>query len=160
MNTVKLATVAILLLLVGISAWAVSESDGDNPREKTASGAAFDKSIGINPYFKVKEGKMDEAKKMLVGFCDIVREKETADKCFFYNFTIRDDVIFCREAYRDAEAVKAHLKNVGDALGPFFEITELIRIEIHGPAAELEKLKKDFADLKPDYFVSECGIGR
>jgi hypothetical protein len=34
------------------------------------------------------------------------------------------------------------------------------RVEVHGPAAELEKLKGPLADLKPAWFVYECGIGR
>ena len=37
---------------------------------------------------------------------------------------------------------------------------DLTRIELHGPAAELEKLKATFADFNPEYFLCECGIGR
>jgi hypothetical protein len=65
----------------------------------------------------------------------------------------------CREAYRDAEGVLAHLANCGPALGEFLEIAKLIRIEVHGPAAELEQLKEAFAPFGPDYYVCECGIG-
>ncbi len=42
---------------------------------------------------------------------------------------------------------------------PMLGIVELSRIEVHGPAAELEQLKEGFAAMNPDYYVSECGIG-
>ena len=66
----------------------------------------------------------------------------------------------CREAYKDADAIMAHLENCGPALGEFLKVAELIRIELHGPATELEKIKEAFADFNPDYYVSECGIGK
>ena len=44
-------------------------------------------------------------------------------------------------------------------LGEFLKIAKLLRIEVHGPAAELEQLKEAFAAFNPDYYVSECGIG-
>lgn len=40
------------------------------------------------------------------------------------------------------------------------KISELIRLEIHGPDAELEKMKCPLADLKPAWFAYECGIER
>lgn len=129
------------------------------PKKENAM-STFDNSVSIHPYFQVKEGKMEEAKKMIVGFGELVSKNEPRENCLFYNFTIKDDVICCREAYANAEAVLAHLGNCGEALGPFFQIADLIRIELHGPAAELDKLKEAFADFKPEYFESECGIGR
>ena len=41
-----------------------------------------------------------------------------------------------------------------------FTIADLTRIEVHGPAEELEKLKPTLDDLNPEYFICECGIGR
>ena len=119
--------------------------------------STFDNAVSISPYFQIKDENMEAAKSALTGFCDLVKSNEP--DCLFYNFTFMGNVMCCREAYRDAAAVMAHLENCGSALGKLLEIAELTRIELHGPAAELDKLKEAFADFNPDYFVSECGIG-
>jgi hypothetical protein len=119
--------------------------------------STHDQAVSIHPYFKIQEGQMEACKSFLAQF----NEKVTGeDGCLYYNFTFMDDVMCCREAYKDADAVQAHLDNCGALLGEFLKIADVIRIEVHGPAEELEKLKATFADLKPDYFVYECGIGR
>ncbi len=35
---------------------------------------------------------------------------------------------------------------------------DLIRFEVHGPAAELETLKEPLAKLKPKWFVHQCSL--
>ena len=85
---------------------------------------------------------------------------QTEAKCRYYDFTINGDEVFCREAYDGAEGLLAHLDNVGALLGEAMKLASLTRVEIHGPAAELEKLKGPMADLKPAWFIYECGIGR
>jgi quinol monooxygenase YgiN len=119
--------------------------------------STFDNAVSINPYFLITDENMEAAKGFLAQFCDLVSKNETG--CLFYNFTFRGNELCCREAYKDADAVKAHLENCGPALGKFLEIVELSRIEVHGPAAELEQLKEGFAGMNPDYYVCECGIG-
>ncbi|MBL7115665.1 MAG: hypothetical protein ISS35_07850 [Kiritimatiellae bacterium] len=119
--------------------------------------STFDKAVSINPYFKIKEENMDACKGFLARFCELVGSNEK--DCLFYNFTFMGDVLCCREAYKDAAAIMAHLENCGAALGEFLGIAELLRIEVHGPAEELDKLKDAFADFNPDYYVCECGIG-
>ena len=117
----------------------------------------FDHSISIHPYFKIKPAHLEACKAFLAQFNEKVANEK---KCLYYNFTFKDDLLCCREAYQDAEGVQAHLQNCGALLGEFLKIAELTRIELHGPAGELEKLKPTFADFKPDYFIFECGIGR
>lgn len=56
--------------------------------------------------------------------------------------------------------MQAHLKNVGTLLGEALKISKITRLEVHGPAAELEKLKGPLADLKPQYFVLADGAFR
>ena len=68
------------------------------------------------------------------------------------------DEIFCREGYADAEGVLTHLENVGSQLAEMLKMADLIRIELHGPAAELEKLKRPLAHLNPAWFACECGV--
>jgi hypothetical protein len=45
------------------------------------------------------------------------------------------------------------LENVRPALAQALTISDLKRLEVHGPAAELEKLKEPLAHLKPEWFV-------
>jgi quinol monooxygenase YgiN len=119
--------------------------------------STFDNSVSIHPYFKIHEGQMDACKSFLAQFAELVVKEE---KCLYYNFTFKGDELCCREAYQDAEGVQAHLDNCSALLGEFLKIADLTRIELHGPAEELEKLKATFADFNPDYYICECGIGR
>jgi hypothetical protein len=112
-------------------------------------------AVSIHPYFKVHPGKLDAAKALLPAF---VEKTKTDPARISYEFTISGDVVFCREAYRDAAGALAHLENVGALLGDMLNISELIRLEIHGPANELEKLKGPLAEFKPTCFTYECGV--
>jgi hypothetical protein len=114
-------------------------------------------SVSIHPYFKVHPGKMDAARALVPKF---VARTTTEPGCLYYEFTINGDVVFCREAYADADAALAHLANVGEILGEMMQVSDVIRLEIHGPAVELEKLKAPLAEYKPDWFVYEAGLGR
>jgi quinol monooxygenase YgiN len=112
-------------------------------------------TVSIHPYFKVHPGKLDAAKALLPQF---IEKTQAEPGRVFYEFTINDDVIFCREAYQDAAATLAHLENVGALLGAMLKVADLIRLEIHGPAGELEKLKAPLAELKPAWFAFVCGL--
>jgi len=119
--------------------------------------STYDNSVSINPYFKITDANMAAAKEMLKTFCTLVKKEEG---CLYYNFCFNGNVMTCREAYKDAAAVMAHLENCGEALGKFVQIVELFRIEILGPAKELDKLRAPLADMKPDYFVLDSGTGK
>jgi hypothetical protein len=117
----------------------------------------LDTAVTIHPYFKIQDGQMDACKSFIAQFCELVANEE---KCLFYNFTFLGDQMCCREAYEDAEGVQAHLENCGALLGEFLKIADVTRIELQGPAEELEKLKPAFEGFKPDYYVYDCGVGR
>ena len=114
-------------------------------------------AISIHPYFKVHPGKLDAARALLPRF---VAKTTTEPKCLYYEFTSNGDVVFCREAYVDAEGALAHLANVGEILAEMMQVSDVIRLEIHGPAAELEKLKGPLAEYKPEWFVYEAGVSK
>jgi hypothetical protein len=69
-----------------------------------------------------------------------------------------DRYAHCREAYADAEAILAHLDNVGEVLAEMLLISDRLRLEIHGPAAELEKLSGPLSELNPDFYAMEFGF--
>ena len=114
-------------------------------------------AVSIHPYFKVHPGKLEAARALIPAF---IAKTATEPKCLYYEFTSHDDVVFCREGYDDAEGTLAHLANVGELLGEMLKLSDLLRLEIHGPAAEIEKLKGPLAEYKPEWFVYEAGLSK
>ncbi len=112
-------------------------------------------TVSIHPYFKVHAGKMDAARAILATFIECTRP-ETA--CLYYEFTVNGDTVFCREAYTGAAGVLTHLSNVSQPLGEMLKIAELVRLELHGPAAELDQLRAPLAELPVQWFVYETGL--
>jgi hypothetical protein len=108
--------------------------------------------VSLHPYFKAHPGKLEVFKAGLPAFS---QKTAIEEKNLFYDFTVNGDEIFCREGYAGAEAVLAHLENVGLLLAEAFKIADLTRLEVHGPAAELDKLRGPLAHLKPEWFVKE-----
>ncbi len=113
--------------------------------------------VSIHPYFKAREGNLAAAEALLPQF---VEKTATEAKVLHYEFTQNGDEVFCREAYENADGVLAHLANVGDLLGKMLELCELTRLEFHGPAEELEKLKEPLAHLPAQWFVRVAGLER
>ena len=85
---------------------------------------------------------------------DIVEMSEKEN--LFYGFSINGDEIFCREAYESAEGLLAPLDNVGALLEELLKVADIIRVEVHGPAEQLEKLKAPLAHLSPTWFMLEA----
>jgi quinol monooxygenase YgiN len=119
--------------------------------------ATQDKCCSIAPYFKVQSGKLEAFKSLCQRF---VEKTSQETKCLYYGFSFDADQVHCREGYADAEGVLAHLKNVGSLLQEASKISEMTRLEIHGPETELAKLRKPMADLKPQFFTLEFGFRR
>ncbi len=111
--------------------------------------------VSLHPYFKAHPGKLDAFKAALPAF---IEKTATEEKNLFYGFSINGDEIFCREGYVGAEGLLAHLENVGPLLAEALKIADLIRLEVHGPAEELEKLRGPLAHLKPAWFAMECSL--
>jgi len=119
--------------------------------------ATQDRCCTIVPYFKVYEGKLDQFRE----YCEeFVRLTDSEKKCLYYGFSFDGDQVHCREGYADAEGLLTHLENVGALLGEALKISDLSRLEVHGPAEEIEKLRAPMADLNPQFFVLEYGFRR
>jgi quinol monooxygenase YgiN len=117
--------------------------------------ATTDKCCTIVPYFKIHEGKIDDFK----AFCEqFVAKTEKEAKCLYYGFSFDGDQAHCREGYEDAEGCLTHLDNVGELLQELLKISEITRLEIHGPEEELEKLRGPLAELNPQFFTLEYGF--
>jgi hypothetical protein len=120
--------------------------------------SALSNFVSLHPYFKVHPGKLEAVK---AGFPRFVEKTVTEKDNLFYEFTVNGDDMFCREGYTDADGVLAHLDNVGGPsrtgglLAEMLIMADLTRVEVHGPAAELEKLKAPLAHLNPAWFALE-----
>jgi len=115
--------------------------------------SALSNFVSLHPYFKVHPGKLEAVK---AGFPRFVEKTAAEKKNLFYGFTINGDEILCREGYIDADGVIAHLDNIGALLAEMLTMADLNRVEVHGPAAELEKLKEPLAHLNPAWFAVEA----
>ena len=113
--------------------------------------------VSIHPYFKVKPGKLAEARALLPR---MAAQTASEKLVLQYDFTLNGDEIFCRESYIGAEGLLVHSENIRALLLELLKITDIIRVEVHGPAPELAKLKDPLAGLNPVWFVYECGVIR
>ena len=87
-----------------------------------------------------------------------VEKTVTETENLFYGFSINGDTIFCREAYESATGLLAHLDNVNALLSEMLKSADLIRLEVHGPADELETLKAPLGHLNPEWFALEATL--
>jgi len=117
--------------------------------------AAHDRCCTIVPYFRVMKDKLADFRELCAQMVDKTRAEE---KCLFYGFSFDGDEAHCREGYADAEGLLVHLGNVGPLLQQALKIAEIIRLEVHGPKEELEKLQEPLQDLKPRFFTLEYGF--
>ena len=109
------------------------------------------------PYFKVHEGQMGAFKQGCEAFVEKTRSEPG---CLFYAFSFDGDAAHCREGYADADAVLEHLENIGALFAEALTRSELTRLEVHGPAAELAKLREPLGDMNPQWYTLEMGFRR
>ena len=113
--------------------------------------------VSLHPYFTVHAGRMDEFKAGMLG---MVERTWTEEKNLFYEFTVNGDVVSCREAYADAAGLLYHLGNVEALLKAALTMADLTRLEVHGPAGELDQLRGTLGGMNPAWFPIECGVSR
>jgi quinol monooxygenase YgiN len=117
--------------------------------------ATQDKCCSVAPYFKVKPGQMQAFKSL----CERFVAKAAAEPgCLYYGFAFDGDTAFCREGYVNADALLLHVSSVAPLLGEAAKISDLERLEIHGPESELEKIRVALGEFKPRFFALEYGV--
>ena len=117
----------------------------------------LDTCCTLVPYFEVQEGQLAAFKALGPKF---VAKTRTEPGCVHYAFSFSGNTAHCREGSVDAAAVLAHLQNVGELLGEARKISKIVRLEVHAPSAEIEKLRGPMASLNPQFFSLEEGIRR
>lgn len=106
------------------------------------------------PYFTVNEGQLDAFKALGAKF---IEKTKTETGCVHYAFSFDGHTAHCREGYDDAQGILNHLENVGDILAEALKLSELSRLEVHGPAKEIDQLREPLGELNPQFFVLEAG---
>jgi len=119
--------------------------------------ATQDTCCTIVPYFKVPAGKMEVVKKFCEEFMEMAKSEPD---CLYYGFSFNGDQLHSREGHKNADGLLAHVANVGEKLGELLKIIELTRLEVHGPAGELAKLKEPLAAFGPQFYTLEYGFRR
>ena len=119
--------------------------------------ATQDTCCTIVPYFKIHDGQLEAFHALCERFVEQTRQEA---KCLYYGFSFDGDEVHAREGYEDAEGLLAHVDNVGGLIGEALQIADLSRLEVHGPEAELAKLRAPLAELNPQFFVLEYGFRR
>ncbi|MBT8252809.1 MAG: hypothetical protein HKN00_13745 [Flavobacteriaceae bacterium] len=117
--------------------------------------ATQDQVCSIVPYFQIYPGKEDAFREICERFIDQTREESG---CLYYGFSFDGDKVHCREAYKNADGLLAHLDNVGALIGEALTISDITRLEVHGTREELEKLHEPLKDLNPEYWYLEYGF--
>merc|ERR1719409_273764 len=119
--------------------------------------AAPDTHVTIVPYFTVPEGKMDEFKHGFNAFYEGTRAGTT--ECLYYGFAVCGNKVFCREGYKSAKGVLAHLSDVKAPLDIALAIVGDNGLDLAemGPAAELDKLKSALGPLGAKFWETDRG---
>merc|ERR1719169_273630 len=104
-----------------------------------------DTHVTIVPCFTVPDGKMDEFKAGFPAFYEKTKAGTFASgECLYYGFAIEGNKVFCREGYKSAAGVLAHLGEVKAELDAAVGLVGEggLNLAVMGPTGELEKLKE------------------
>lgn len=120
------------------------------------SSIANDKHVTIAPYFTVPEGKLTEFRNRFSTFYEKTRQGTGQNgQCLYYGFGTFENSVFCREGYKNAEAVLAHLAEVKESLNEALELvgSKNLKVSVMGPKAELDKLRETFKALNARFYA-------
>ena len=87
---------------------------------------------------QIKDGHLENMKKAIESCVEVTR---TEPGVLSYDFWLSDDSakVYIFERYQNSDAVLAHMGNVGDLLGAFFECVNLEPIVIMGDCSQTVK---------------------
>ena len=117
-----------------------------------------DSMVTAHPYFRLNA---EEFQTFLSLEKQFIETTEHEPDVMYYGFSTQQDgditVVFCREAYPNAEALMAHIGNVLHLLQ---QLKPLEKIEIHGNATEIDKLREFCKPFNAQFFILRSGFNR
>jgi quinol monooxygenase YgiN len=116
-----------------------------------------DSVCSLAPVFAIQPDQVEAFKRLGEA---MLQRTQSEPGCLYYGFCYDGTTARCREGYRDAQALLAHLDNVGDLLEQAQAIATLERFEVFGAANQLEQLREPLAALNARFFVMAEGFRR
>ena len=114
--------------------------------------------VTVIGYFDIPTGNADPFRANCEAMLAL-RDKEPGHLATAYSFD-KDTTATSREDYENAEAVIRHMELGRHIYESTTGLVDITRVEVHGPAAELEKLDALFSDLSPRFYVTEFAFRR
>ncbi len=103
----------------------------------------------VDAYFSVKPEQKDAFEKIVDQF---VRETRKENGIRYYGWSTNGEEVHCRQGYLNAEGFLEHVANVRHIFEEAVTISDCSRLAIHGPEAELEKLRQPLAEIPIQFF--------
>jgi len=120
---------------------------------------AQDTHVTILPEFIIPAGKMDEFKAGFPKFYAATKNGPGASGCLYYGFGFSGDSMYCREGYKSAEDCAKHGADVKEIIEEPLKAVGAgnFKLNVVGPAAELEKLKPKLAPRGAIFWELDSG---
>merc|ERR1712042_336777 len=118
-----------------------------------------DTHITILPEFVIPAGKLDEFKAGFAKFYAATNNGPGAAGCLYYGFGFAGDSMYCREGYKTAEDCAKHGADVKEMIEEPMKAVGAgnFKLNVVGPAAELEKLKPKLAPRGAIFWELDSG---
>ena len=110
---------------------------GQGPLVSDEGRLVSDETLCVLVYWKIKDYT-----KFLAGVEDFQHLTRQEEKVKYYGFCMYGSKAICREGYDCAEGFMEHLQNVDGPLKTAMECADIERVEVHGPASEVNKLRE------------------
>ncbi|WP_299985909.1 antibiotic biosynthesis monooxygenase [uncultured Ruegeria sp.] len=114
--------------------------------------------VTIVGYMTVPEAHADAFRKNCADMIEL-RSQESGHLASAYSFSA-DGTVVSREDYDSADAVIRHMELGSHIFESTQSLVRITGVELHGPAAELEKLRDLFSGMSPGFFLTEFGFRR
>ena len=103
----------------------------------------------VDAYFNVNPGKKEAFDELVNRF---VQDTKNESGIRYYGWSVNGEEVHCRQGYLNAEGFLEHAANVRHLCEEAMTISDCTRLAIHGPEAELEKLREPMAGIPLQYF--------
>jgi len=103
---------------------------------------ALDDTLAVLVYWDI-----NDYSKFLEGVKDFQYLTKQEEKVKYYGFCLSGAKAICREGYDCAEGFLEHLQNVDGPLKAAMEVADVVRVEVHGPGSEVDKLRQPLSSF-------------
>ncbi len=106
--------------------------------------------VTIQASFRVHPGCREIVDRLLV---ELDRRASDEPLVLFHEASFHSDNLALRIAFPSAVSLLDHLAGTSNGFERLLSETDLIRMEVHGPDAELSQLRGPLGVFQPDWFV-------